>query len=97
MRITGGSDWKTLGTWDRNERRIIVHRPVLQDQVQFASTLLHEVAHPVSDAPDQTREFEKALTYMLGACAIAAIENEGGSKNQAHFLAAGSHELRDPG
>jgi len=86
MRITGGSDWKTLGTWDRNERRIIVHRPVLQDQVQFASILLHEVAHPVSDAPDQTREFEKALTYMLGSCAIAAIEKDAGKHKSGSFL-----------
>jgi len=74
MRITGGEGWKTQGVWQPAERRIIVHRPVLRNPVTFAATLLHEVAHPKSGAADQTRKFEKALTDMLGTCAIAAID-----------------------
>lgn len=75
MRITGGDGWRTQGTWQERERRIVIHRPVLRDQVEFAATLLHEAAHAKSDnAPDQTREFEEALTDMLGTCAIAALE-----------------------
>lgn len=77
MRVTGGSDWKTEGTWEPLERRIIIHRPILSDPVDFAATLLHEVAHPKSgDAPDQTREFEKALTDLLGEIAISGLGEE---------------------
>lgn len=76
MRVTGGEGWKTQGTWQPLERRIVIHRPVLKDPKTFTSILLHEIAHPKSgNAPDQTREFEKALTDLLGECATAAIDN----------------------
>ena len=76
MRITGGKGWKTLGTWEESNKRIILHRPVLKDPVKFASILLHEVAHPKSgNAQDQTREFEYALTEIMGECAIKAISD----------------------
>lgn len=75
MRITGGADWKTRGTWEPMEQRIVVHRPVLQDPSAFAATILHEVAHPKSgNAPDQTREFERALTDLLGEVATSSLE-----------------------
>jgi len=75
MRITGGEDWKTQGTWQPLEQRIVIHRPLLQDPTNFAAILLHEVAHPKSgNAPDQTREFERALTDLLDEVAIAAID-----------------------
>jgi len=77
MRVTGGSDWKTEGTWEPLEGRIVIHRPVLKDPVDFAATLLHEVAHPKSGgAPDQSREFEKALTDLLGEIAISGLGEE---------------------
>jgi hypothetical protein len=75
MRITGGDDWKTRGTWQPLEQRIVLHRPVLQDPTAFAATLLHEIAHPKSgNSPDQTREFERALTDLLGEVTTAALE-----------------------
>ncbi|WP_051141322.1 ATP-binding protein [Salisaeta longa] len=74
MRITGGEGWKTQGLWERAESRIIIHRPILRNPVKFAGILLHEVAHPKSGSKDQTREFERELTDMLGECAIAAID-----------------------
>lgn len=75
MRITGGEDWKTRGTWEPRKQRIVIHRPVLKHPIDFAATLLHEVAHPKSgNAPDQTREFERALTDILGEVAVAALE-----------------------
>jgi len=76
MRVTGGEGWKTRGTWVTPERWIVIHRPVLKDLPTFASVLLHELAHPRSGASDQTREFEKALTDMLGECATAAIARD---------------------
>lgn len=75
MRVTGTGGWKARGTWNPSEQRIVIHRPVVQSLTAFAAVLLHEVAHPVSGAPDQTREFERALTDMLGECAVAAIFN----------------------
>lgn len=78
MRITDSEDWKTRGVWEIPEQHIVVHRPVLQSLTKFASVLLHELAHPKSRADDQTREFEKALTDMLGECAVAAIRDDGG-------------------
>jgi uncharacterized protein YeeX (DUF496 family) len=75
MRVTGNAeDWR--GVWEPSEKRIVICRPVLEEPSKFAATLLHEVAHPKSgNAPDQTRRFEGALTDMLGACAMAALEN----------------------
>jgi hypothetical protein len=75
MRITGGEDWKTQGTWQPLEQRIVIHRPVLQGPTNFAAILLHEFAHPKSgNAPDQTRKFERALTDLLGEVTVAAID-----------------------
>ena len=73
MRITGAEDWKTRGVWETPERRIVIHRPVLQELTTFASVLLHELAHPKSGAKDQTREFERSLTEMLGEIATEAL------------------------
>jgi hypothetical protein len=74
MRVTGGEGWKSLGMWNEENRRVVLHRSLLQDPLRFAGTLLHEVAHPKSGAKDQTREFERVLTDMLGKCAMAAID-----------------------
>ena len=76
MRITGAEDWKTRGVWETPERRIVIHRPVLQELTTFASVLLHELAHPKSGAKDQTREFERSLTEMLGEIATEALGRE---------------------
>ncbi|WP_231847039.1 ATP-binding protein [Salinibacter ruber] len=76
MRITGAEDWKTRGVWETPERHIVIHRPVLGDLADFAATLLHELAHPKSRAKDQTREFERALTEMLGETATEALGRE---------------------
>jgi hypothetical protein len=73
MRVTGGTGWKVQGEWHSEDKSIVLHRSALQDLNRFAALLLHEVAHPRSGAKDQTREFEEALTEMLGECANAAI------------------------
>lgn len=63
------------GVWNRNERRIVIRRQQLNSLRTFASTLLHEVAHPRSGgASDLTRRFEDALTGLLGELAESAID-----------------------
>ncbi len=59
-------DCETLGVWDPQSRAIVVHRSTLRDVRTFLGTLLHELAHARSHADDVTREFEEALSGMLG-------------------------------
>lgn len=61
------------GSWNRENRRIVIHRPVLQDFTEFAAVLLHEAAHAKSGAIDLTRAFELALTDELGEVATTAL------------------------
>jgi len=64
------------GVWDGNEQRIVIRRQQLNSVRDFASTLLHEVAHPRSGgAPDLSKPFEDALTGLLGEVADSAISN----------------------
>jgi hypothetical protein len=76
MRVTGGEGWKVEGEWHGGTKSIVVKRSALQSLSRFAALLLHEVAHPRSGAKDQTREFERALTNMLGECAVAALRDD---------------------
>ena len=63
------------GVWNRAERQIVLRRDRLQNTRTFASTLLHEIAHPKSGGhADLTREFEEALTQLLGEVAESALE-----------------------
>lgn len=65
------------GVWNRDERRIVIRRQQLSSVRAFASTLLHEVAHPRSGgASDLTRRFEDALTGLLGEVAESAIDKQ---------------------
>ncbi len=65
------------GVWDRGEQRIVIRRQQLNSVRDFASTLLHEVAHPRSGgAPDLSKPFEDALTGLLGEVAESAISKQ---------------------
>lgn len=66
MRIDAYSDNEAVGTWDEATQRIIIKRDQLHDAERFLGTLLHEVAHAFSGAPDVNPEFENALTHLLG-------------------------------
>ena len=61
------------GSWNRENRRIVIHRPILQNFTEFAAVLLHEAAHAKSGAIDLTRAFELALTDELGEVATTAL------------------------
>ena len=65
------------GVWQPGEQCIVIRRSQLKSPRAFASTLLHEVAHPKSGgASDLTRPFEHALTQLLGEVAESAIEQQ---------------------
>jgi hypothetical protein len=72
MRINAYSDNEAVGVWDYDEGRIIIKRDQLGHTESFLSTLLHEVGHALSGAPDISENFESALTHLLGRTGTAA-------------------------
>jgi hypothetical protein len=66
MRLADGEFREACGVWDPAAGRIVVKRDTLGSLERFAGTVLHEVAHAVSGAPDVSRRFEEALTDELG-------------------------------
>ncbi len=63
----------TQGVYDRQLQSIVVKRSQLRSLNDYAGTLLHEVAHATSGAPDVSREFESALTDYLGLASSGAL------------------------
>lgn len=74
MRINATDDNEAVGVWDGEESRIISKRDQLERPESFLATLLHEVAHAFSGAPDVDPEFEQALTRLLGRTGTAAAK-----------------------
>jgi len=66
MRLMEGRYQEAVGLWDYEDGRIIIKRTQLQSVVTFAGTILHELSHALSDAPDVSLEFEQKLTQELG-------------------------------
>jgi hypothetical protein len=75
MRLMEGRYQEALGVWEPGEGRIIVKRTQLQSLADFAGTVLHELSHALSGAPDVTLEFEEQLTKELGGVAARNITN----------------------
>lgn len=74
IRMTEHGDM-AQGVWEGSKRRVVIRRDQLQNLRSFASTLLHEIAHPRSGgAEDLTRRFEDSLTGLLGEIAEFAID-----------------------
>lgn len=67
MRLEGYQE--ANGVWEPHEKRIVIKRTQLRSLKDYAATLLHEVAHVISGAPDISRPFEEALTSLLGTVA----------------------------
>lgn len=63
----------TVGVWDSKLKAIVVKRTQLRSLPLFAGTLLHELAHCTTGAPDCTRLFEYILTMYLGKVADRAL------------------------
>lgn len=68
--LTGST---TQGLWDEASSSIIILRKQLGSLPEFAGTLLHEIAHAKSGFDDVSREFENALTEMLGQVAAFGL------------------------
>jgi hypothetical protein len=66
MRLMEGRYQEAVGLWDYEDGRIIIKRTQLQSVATFAATVLHELSHALSGAPDVSLEFEEKLSQELG-------------------------------
>jgi hypothetical protein len=66
MRLMEGRYQEADGLWDGEDGRIIIKRTQLQSLATFAGTVLHELSHALSGAPDVSLEFEEKLSQELG-------------------------------
>lgn len=74
MRPDLRSNSEPVGLWEPERQRIVIKRSQLRSIDAFAGTLLHELVHAESGSEDVTREFEQALTDLLGKVSARAIE-----------------------
>lgn len=74
MRKQLGSFIDADGVWEKGKGRIIVKRSTLQNIEKYSGTLLHEVAHAISDRDDVSKEFEWELTEIIGIISSKAIQ-----------------------
>jgi len=75
MRLMEGRYQEAVGVWEPGEGWIIVKRSQLQSLADFAGTVLHELSHALSGAPDMSLEFEQQLTRELGGIVARNITN----------------------
>lgn len=73
MRPDLGTGRECQGLWEPEKKRIIVKRSELTSIESFAGTLLHEVTHAKSGFPDVSRDFENALTEVIGQLTSACL------------------------
>ena len=73
MRLDRGNR-ECVGVWVPGEGRIVVRRDQLGSFEGYAGTLLHELAHAVSGADDESRAFEDQLTRFLGRLAATVVD-----------------------
>ena len=75
MRLMEGRYQEAVGVWEPAEGWIIIKRSQLQSLADFAGTVLHELSHALSGAPDMSLEFEQQLTRELGGIVARNITN----------------------
>jgi hypothetical protein len=73
MRPDFGTGRECQGLWEAEKRRIIIKRSELATINSFAGTLLHEITHANSGCADVSREFENALTEVIGQLSGACL------------------------
>ena len=74
MRLGKSGNVEVVGVWEPDSGRIVIKRSQLQSLAEFAGTLLHELAHAVTDAPDVSEYFEQGLTEYLGLTAVKGLQ-----------------------
>lgn len=74
MRLMDGRYQEAVGLWDEVGGQIIIKRTQLNSLATFAGTVLHELSHVLSRAPDLSLEFEQTLTEEIGKIAARHIE-----------------------
>jgi hypothetical protein len=73
MRLGASGYSEASGIWEPKEGRIVIKRDELRSVEAYGGTLLHEVAHASSGAPDISAGFEDALTLETGRVVNEAI------------------------
>ena len=73
MRVDFETGSDALGLWDGSTNSIVVRRDQLASLPDFAGTLLHELVHAKTGFDDVSRNFEGALTDIIGKTAAAAL------------------------
>lgn len=74
MRINRYDGNEAVGVWDEASRQVVVKRTQLRAAETFLATLLHEIGHAYSGAPDVDELFEDALTHLLGRTGAASVK-----------------------
>lgn len=65
------------GLWDRANQRIIIWDKLLQRADHYCGTVLHECAHALTNASNESLAFETGLTELLGTVGYHVIsENQ---------------------
>jgi len=82
MRLSGRSTNEAVGIWEAGIGRIIVKRDQLRSPESFLGTLLHEVGHAATGAPDMHVLFEEGLTQLLGKTGRKAVELPSASRGK---------------
>jgi hypothetical protein len=75
MRVDFASGCDAVGLWDPETKSIVIRRDQLSSIQSFAGALLHEIIHAKTGYADVTREFELALTQLIGTAAAQAISS----------------------
>jgi hypothetical protein len=74
MRVDFATGEDAVGLWDENTKSIVIKRDQLKSLHAFAGTVLHEITHAKTGFDDVTRDFENALTELLGIVSTVAVE-----------------------
>lgn len=75
MRLGKSGNVEVVGVWEPDIGRIVIKRSQLSSLADYAGTLLHELAHAATDAPDVSEHFEQGLTEFLGLTAVKGLRS----------------------
>ena len=76
MRPSVREGFNPVGFWEQTTGRVIIHRGQLGQLADFAGTLLHELTHARTGFEDVSRDFECALTDVIGRLAASLAQSK---------------------